>query len=124
MGFYDSRCMITGVSLKGAWTSLVLLEPVQGVLQPVSLACTGEYNQLGSMDSIDETESTKVLFDYFAAKLKIGEFVVDEEYLRAEDCYPFRVTWSAIRNACGDARHSTFNRELRSNHLRHAPNQP
>jgi hypothetical protein len=81
MGFYDYRCMATGVSLKGAKTALVLLIWADTGDHPIALAVTGQYNRLGSIDAIEEDDNTRLIFDYFLARLRGGELVVDEAEL-------------------------------------------
>jgi hypothetical protein len=78
MGMYDYRCMVTGVSLKGADTALVLLESVGASLAPMALAITGNYNRLGAIDGIDEDANTELVLAYFQGKLQSGELVIDE----------------------------------------------
>jgi hypothetical protein len=77
MGFYDYRCMVTGVSLKGAATALVLLEELDRSHRPIALAITGNYNRLGSIDGIEEDGNTDLVFAYLRAKHQSGEMVVD-----------------------------------------------
>lgn len=51
MGFYDLRCSISGLSLKGQRCRLVLLRSRRGVYEPVWTAVSGRYNRLGSIDT-------------------------------------------------------------------------
>jgi hypothetical protein len=88
MGFYDCRCLVSGVSLKGADAALVLLQQSGQTHQPIALAITGNYNRLGCIDGIDEDDNTQIVFDYFLQKLESGDFVVEADYLRAGDYYP------------------------------------
>src|SRR6266542_4677180 len=84
MGFYDYRCMATGVSLKGASTALVLLGRTASGPHPLTLAITGQYNRLGAIDGIQEDDNTRLILTYFLGKLGKGELVLDEER-RIED---------------------------------------
>jgi hypothetical protein len=77
MGFYDERCMVTGVSLKGADAALVLLDRDGDEYHPIALAIKGAYNRLGSIDNIDEDENTELVLGYFREKLRGGELVID-----------------------------------------------
>jgi hypothetical protein len=77
MGFYDERCMVTGVSLKGADAALVLLDRDGDAYRPIALAIKGAYNRLGSIDNIDEDENTELVLGYFREKLRCGELVID-----------------------------------------------
>ncbi len=81
MGFYDCRCMLTGVSLKGADSVLVPLQENGGTLSPVGLGIKGSYNRLGSIDMIDEDAGTEALLRFFRERLARREFVVDPDYL-------------------------------------------
>lgn len=88
MGFYDHRCMVTGVGLKGADTVLVLLRQLDDVYVPFALPITGNYNRLGCIDGIDEDANTEAVLRYFLDQLDRGGFVVDADYLRVEGYYP------------------------------------
>lgn len=50
MGFYDLRCALTGLSLKGQSCDVLLLRRHGGALVPVWGAITGRYNRVGSID--------------------------------------------------------------------------
>jgi hypothetical protein len=88
MGFYDCRCMVTGVSLKGADAALVLLQQAGDAFRPVALAVTGNYNRLGSIDDIKEDANTELILEYFLGKLRSGELAVDADYFEGRDGYP------------------------------------
>jgi hypothetical protein len=90
VGLYDCRCMITGVSLKGADATLVLLQQLAGQYVPLALAIKGNYNRLGSIDGIDEDANTRLVLQYFLESLRSGAFIVDEEYVRGHRCFPIR----------------------------------
>jgi hypothetical protein len=82
--------MVTGVSLKGADTALVLLQQSGERYAPLALAIKGNYNRLGSIDGIEEDANTRLVLQFFLERLRSGAFVVDEEYLRAHRCFPIR----------------------------------
>jgi hypothetical protein len=88
MGMYDCRCMVTGVSLKGADAALVLLQRVGEVEVPITFAINGNYNRFGSIDGIDEDANTRLVRQYFVDALRTGEFEIDEPYWRACKCSP------------------------------------
>jgi hypothetical protein len=90
MGFYDCRCMVTGVSLKGADAALVLLHQSSDHYVPLALAVKGNYNRLGSIDGIDEDANTQSVMRFFQESLRSGVFTVDEEYLRGHGCFPIQ----------------------------------
>jgi hypothetical protein len=79
MGFYDARCMVTGVSLKAADAALVLLDRQGNECHPIALAIQGAYNRLGSIDNIDEDENTELVLGYFREKLRSGELIIDPD---------------------------------------------
>jgi hypothetical protein len=88
MGFYDCRCMITGVSLKGVDAVLVPLQQLGTSFLPICFAIKGNYNRLGSIDGIEEDANTNLVLDYFLDKFQAGEFVIDLDYLSYPDYYP------------------------------------
>ena len=90
MGFYDCRCMVTGVSLKGGDAALVLLYQSSDQYVPMALAVKGNYNRLGSIDGIDEDANTQSVLRFFQESLGSGVFIVDEEYLRGHGCFPIQ----------------------------------
>lgn len=97
MGFYDARCMITGVSLKGSQAALVLLQQVEAAYQPIALQIIGQYDRLGSIDMIDEDDNTEIILQYFQDQLTTNTFVVDAEYLRGHEAYPIETTEQLLR---------------------------
>ena len=88
MGFYDERCMVTGVSLKGADAALVLLQQEGRDYHPIALAIKGNYNRLGSIDGIEEDANTRLVLTYFLKQLEEGQFVVEADYLETCNFYP------------------------------------
>src|SRR5262245_61758488 len=84
MGFYDYRCMVTGVSLKGAKTALVLLDRAGKEHRPITLAITGQYNRLGSIDHIAEDDNARLVLAYFLARLDDGALAVNKAELGGE----------------------------------------
>ncbi len=106
MGFYDCKCMITGVSLKGADAATVLLQHRDGESSPISFAVKGAYNRLGSIDCIEEDEHTQGLVRFFLEAEKNSDFVVHEEYLRTHGTYPFETLEQLLQ---------AFERNIRDN---------
>ncbi|RJO74783.1 hypothetical protein D5S18_15140 [Nocardia panacis] len=80
MGFYDYRCMISGVSLRGAQAVAVALRPVQNGYRPLSLGVIGQYDRYGCVDGVLADHGTEVLADYFLARLRDGRFAVRAEW--------------------------------------------
>jgi hypothetical protein len=89
--------MITGVSLKGAETALVLLEEYDAAHHPVALAITGQYDRLGSIDMVDEDDNTEIVMEYFLGRLAAKDFVVDEDDLRTQKCFPIKTVEHLLR---------------------------
>ncbi len=100
MGFFDCRCMVTGVSLKGANATAVLLQKMARY-HPIALPITGNYDRFGSIDGVDEDDNTQLILKFFLDKLAIGEFVIDEPYW-SKDRYPIShiedLLWGFERN--------------------------
>jgi hypothetical protein len=74
MGFYDRKCMVTGVSLKGADAALVLLHQSFDNYVPLALAVKGNYNRFGSIDGIEEDANTQSILQFFQESLRSGAF--------------------------------------------------
>lgn len=86
MGFYDCRCMASGVSLKGADAVAVLLQLSSGAFRPVALALTGSYDRLGTIGGVTDDANARLISAYFLAKRSSGEFVIDEPYWSKSRC--------------------------------------
>jgi hypothetical protein len=99
MGFYDHRCMVSGVSLKGADAALVPLQQTESAYVPITLAIKGNYNRLGAIDGITEDTNTDLVLRCFSRKLQTGELIVDQKYLRIHGYFPFRTIENLVQ-AC------------------------
>jgi hypothetical protein len=88
MGLYDCRCMITGVSLKGAKAALVPLESKDSTYSPATLAIKGTYNREGAIDAIRENANTALVLRFFLKELESGRYRVNAEYLEICRAYP------------------------------------
>lgn len=80
MGFYDFRCAVSGISLRGADAVLVVLEPDGDQYRPVTLGVTGCYDRLGSIDNIKEDLNTALVTTYFRDRATAGDFVLNAQY--------------------------------------------
>src|SRR3954454_24268286 len=80
MGFYDQRCAVSGVSLRGSRSVLVLLGRMGVAHFPIALPIEGQYNRLGSIDMIDEDENTALIHAHFTARYEAGDLVLGEGY--------------------------------------------
>jgi hypothetical protein len=97
MGFYECRCLITGISLREAKTVLVPIFPLNdGTYSPFALGIKGTYNRSGSIDSIEENIHTQLLLRYFIEKFTTGDYFIDDAYLngasRITSCHPIITT--------------------------------
>lgn len=90
MGFYDCRCMVTGVSLKGVDTVLIPLQQSANAYIPITLALKGNYNRLGAIDGVQKDANASLILKYFCDRLQDDEFVIHREYLQGFGYYPFR----------------------------------
>src|SRR5262245_922761 len=88
MGFYDYRCGLTGVSLRGADAVLVPLLEDGGRLQLLAPGLKGNYNRLGAIDGIEDDAASAVLVEFFLGALRTGALVVDREYLQGYGHFP------------------------------------
>jgi hypothetical protein len=74
MGFYDSRCMVTGISLWAQEAVLVLLDPSEdGTHRPISLGVRGSSNRFGSIDFIKASPNVSQLAAFLRKKFESGE---------------------------------------------------
>jgi hypothetical protein len=85
MGFYDQRCMVTGVSLKGTDAALVLLGQTGVAHYPIALAIKGTYDRLGCIDNIEEDANTALVLAFFQARHRAGELTADLGSANVED---------------------------------------
>lgn len=65
MGFYDTRCMITGLSLRALDATAVVLRRVESGYRPVTLGIAGTYDRLGKVDGVQENTNTELVLSYF-----------------------------------------------------------
>jgi hypothetical protein len=77
MGFFDYRCMLSGVSLCASRTALVVLEKVEDRYVPIALPVFGQYNRCGGIDMIREDELTDRLLAFFQSTIRAGAATVD-----------------------------------------------
>lgn len=68
MGFYDLRCALTGLSLKGQSCDVILLRRRGARLEPLWGSVTGRYNRLGT---IDDPPAAVAQLDHLRASLAI-----------------------------------------------------
>ncbi|MEV0247710.1 hypothetical protein AB0H76_14045 [Nocardia sp. NPDC050712] len=74
MGFYDCRCMITGISLKITDATAVVLRRSGTEYRPLALGMHGTYDRQGGIDGIDEDRNTELVLRYFHERSREGRF--------------------------------------------------
>jgi hypothetical protein len=103
MGFYDYRCMLSGVSLKGARATVVLLIDDAGKRHPIGLPVHGSYNRSGTIDGVRPDAASDALLAFF-----LGDgLTLDEAYLDGFGLLPFRTiedAFSAVERTAADHR--------------------
>ena len=80
MGFYDARCMITGISLHGIDATLVVLRRAGEAYEPITLGITGTYDRYGSVDGTEPDVNTDLILAYFRGQRRDGTFVVTDSF--------------------------------------------
>src|SRR5262245_19616001 len=77
MGFYDTRCAISGLSTLCSRVYLILLkETASGVFAPIALPITGRYNRLGGIDAHEGGVESQILRGFQHLR---GELWADEK---------------------------------------------
>ncbi|MFE3441904.1 hypothetical protein ACFXNW_02615 [Nocardia sp. NPDC059180] len=79
MGFYDCRCMITGVSLMPVDATLVVLRRVGGNYLPITLGVAGTYDRIGGIDGVHEDLNTELVLRYFLDRSGDGRFFAKDQ---------------------------------------------
>lgn len=88
MGFYDLRCALTGLSLKGQRCDLLLLRRSGGRVEPLWGTITGSYNRLGTIDDPPTCPAElSHLAESFAALLGEGRLVSEGDPLAPTDSF-------------------------------------
>ena len=87
MGFFECTCMLTGVSLIGHATC-VLLRLCDDGFAPITLPLTGEYNRLGAIDGVAENPNSQLIVDFLTEHLRTGRFVAVDETTVNETVWP------------------------------------
>lgn len=74
MGFYDCRCMLTGVSVDFVGATAVILRCTAAGYEPVALGLSGEYDGYGTIDGIPDDGNSTLVYEYFARESRSGRF--------------------------------------------------
>ncbi|WP_166905750.1 hypothetical protein [Mycobacterium sp. DL440] len=74
MGFYDCRCILTGVSVDFVGATAVILRCTPTGYEPITLGLSGEYDGYGTIDGIREDRNSKLVYEYFARQSRSGRF--------------------------------------------------
>jgi hypothetical protein len=77
MGYFDYRCMISGLSLRSSRTALVLLEKLDNNYVPIGFPIFGQYNRLGAIDMILEDENANHILNFFQSRIKSGDININ-----------------------------------------------
>jgi hypothetical protein len=72
VGFYDCRCLVTGVSLGSSGATAVVLRRVGDVYRPITLGITGTYDRFGSIDMVVDDANTERVLAFFDARSSEG----------------------------------------------------
>jgi hypothetical protein len=105
MGFYDTRCMVTGLALMANDpTTAVLLRASEDGYRPVSLGLQGMYNCYGTIDAVEEDANSGLVGSYFFDQLRDGRLVVgaQEQLEPTDDIDEARSFVDAARRDLGD----------------------
>lgn len=78
MGFYDCRCMITGVSVDFVGATAVVLRCTPAGYEPVTMGISGEYSGYGMLWWLTEGRNTELVYEYFARQSRSGRFTARE----------------------------------------------
>jgi hypothetical protein len=78
VGYYDSNCLVTGVSLRPVDATLVVLQRVPGGYRPITLGMTGTHDRAGAIDGIEEDLNTELVVRYFRDRQRDGRFEAPE----------------------------------------------
>lgn len=87
MGFYDHRCMITGVSLRGEAAVMIPLLQKGGTYAPLTLGIKGTYNRLGALERVEQNAASELTLAFFVDQTN-QKLILDEDYLDIWECYP------------------------------------
>ncbi|MED5816561.1 hypothetical protein VST63_29730 [Mycolicibacterium sp. 050232] len=74
MGFYDCRCMLTGVSVDFVGATAVVLRCTSEGYEPITLGLSGEYDGYGKIVGIPKDRNTERVLDYFSRQSRSGRF--------------------------------------------------
>lgn len=75
MGFYDCRCILTGVSVDFVGATAVILRCTATGYEPITLGLSGEYDGYGTIDGITEDRNSKLVYEYFTRQSRSGRFM-------------------------------------------------
>ncbi|KAB7756162.1 hypothetical protein [Mycolicibacterium mucogenicum] len=100
MGFFDCKCMLTGVSIDFVGTMAVVLRHAPTGYEPVSLGLSGEYDGAGHLDGLRADPGTELLYDFLQGCLHSGRFVTTYGYNESDldDSYRLDAMFGLIEN--------------------------
>lgn len=76
MGFFDCKCMLTGVSVDYVGAVVVVLRCTTSGYEPVSLGIPGEYDGTGSIFPETSDRAVELLHGYLEQQHRTGRFVI------------------------------------------------
>jgi hypothetical protein len=82
MGLYDTRCMITGISLFTADAVMVGLDRDGDGHRPVTLGVAGTYNGYGVLDDVVEDRNTELILAWCLDRARAGDLTFHPDYKR------------------------------------------
>ncbi|WP_418003095.1 hypothetical protein ACNO8X_24420 [Mycobacterium sp. PDNC021] len=100
MGFFDMKCMLTGVSIDFVGTMAVVLRYAPTGYEPVSLGLSGEYDGAGHLDGLRPDRGTQLHYDFLQGCLRSGRFVTTYGYNESDldDSYRLDAMFGLIEN--------------------------
>lgn len=76
MGFFDCKCMLTGVSVDLVGAVLVVLRCTPTGYEPISLGIPGDYDGTGSVFPESDDRAAELFYGYLSEQHRDGRFVV------------------------------------------------
>jgi len=76
VGFFDIKCVLTGVSVDFVGAVLVVLRCTPSGYEPISLGIPGDYDGTGSIFPEGDDRAVELFYDYLVQQHREGRFVV------------------------------------------------
>lgn len=105
MGFYDCRCMISGISISGVdAATLVLLGQADGSYRPIAAGIAGDYSGYCAIECGTKDSHAIMVYAYFMDRLRDGRFVIRYSHIITDGTPPTDIDnliWHIERNFLG-----------------------